>query len=116
MRAADLAFDGRSGDEVVDGIVAAGRFAMYDPYRAATHNKGIMNGVDAVVLATGNDWRAMEAGAHAFAARDGRYRSLSRWSRDPETGDLLGSLDLPVQVGIVGESPASTPSRSSPLG
>ena len=102
VRAADLAFDGRSGDEVVDGIVAAGRFAMYDPYRAATHNKGIMNGVDAVVLATGNDWRAMEAGAHAFAARDGRYRSLSRWSRDPETGDLLGSLDLPVQVGIVG--------------
>ena len=102
VRAADLAFDGRSGDEVVERIVAAARFATYDPYRAATHNKGIMNGVDPVVVATGNDWRAIEAGAHAYAARDGRYRSLSRWDRDDATGDLLGELTLPVQVGTVG--------------
>ncbi|MCO4768514.1 MAG: hydroxymethylglutaryl-CoA reductase, degradative [Deltaproteobacteria bacterium] len=102
VRAKELAFDGRTGEDVIDGIVAAGRFATYDPYRAATHNKGIMNGVDSVVLATGNDWRAMEAGAHAYAARDGRYRSLSRWSKDPDSGDLLGSVELPVQVGIVG--------------
>ncbi|MDP2840713.1 MAG: hydroxymethylglutaryl-CoA reductase, degradative, partial [Candidatus Methanoperedens sp.] len=68
------------GEEVVDGIIAAYHFAAGDPYRAATHNKGIMNGVDAVVVATGNDWRAVEAGAHAFAARDGRYRPLCTWS------------------------------------
>jgi len=98
----DLAFDGRTGEEVVAGIVSAGRFATYDPYRATTHNKGIMNGIDPVVVATGNDWRAMEAGAHAFAARDGRYRSLTAWSSDPETGDLLGSIEIPVQVGVVG--------------
>ena len=66
-----------------DGIVAASRFAEVDPYRAATHNKGIMNGVDAVVIATGNDWRGVEAGAHAFAAIDGRYRPLATWRADP---------------------------------
>lgn len=102
VRTEDLAFDGRDGADVAHAIVAAGRFASYDPYRAATHNKGIMNGVDPVVLATGNDWRAMEAGAHAFAARSGRYRPLTTWSEDPETGDLLGRIELPVQVGIVG--------------
>ena len=70
----------------------ANAFAIVDPYRAATHNKGIMNGIDAVVLATGNDWRAIEAGAHAYAARDGRYTSLSTWARDGAR-DLVGTLD-----------------------
>jgi hydroxymethylglutaryl-CoA reductase len=98
---ADLAFSDFSGDQVRDGIVDAWAFADADPYRAATHNKGIMNGVDAVVIATGNDWRAVEAGAHAYAARDGRYRSLSRWSAG-SGGDLEGWLELPLAVGIVG--------------
>jgi hydroxymethylglutaryl-CoA reductase len=95
--------DGRSfeGHEVVERIVEAYAFAAADPYRATTHNKGIMNGVDAVVLATGNDWRAIEAGAHAYAARDGRYTSLSQWERTPE-GDLVGTLEMPMAVGIVG--------------
>jgi hydroxymethylglutaryl-CoA reductase len=88
------------GQEVAEAVAAAWRFAWADPYRAATHNKGIMNGVDAVALATGNDWRAIEAGAHAFAARDGRYRPLSSWRiRD---GTLVGHLELPLQVGTVG--------------
>jgi len=96
------------GELVAQRIVEAYAFAAVDPYRAATHNKGIMNGVDAVVLATGNDWRAIEAGAHAYAARDGTYRSLSAWSFSP--GDrgtgagpaLVGSIELPLAVGIVG--------------
>jgi hydroxymethylglutaryl-CoA reductase len=88
------------GVTVRDGIVAASRFAEDDPYRAATHNKGIMNGVDAVVIATGNDWRGVEAGAHAFAAADGRYRPLSVWRA--EGGDLVGRLDMPMAVGTVG--------------
>ena len=74
------------GPAVRDGIVDASRFAEDDPYRAATHNKGIMNGVDAVVIATGNDWRGVEAGAHAFAAIDGRYRPLATWRADPDGG------------------------------
>ena len=86
--------------EVVDAIVAASRFAELDPYRAATHNKGIMNGIDAVVLATGNDFRAVEAGAHAYAARNGRYAPLAVWRRDGE--DLVGELELPLALGIVG--------------
>ncbi len=90
-----------SGQEVVQGIVEAAAFAAADPYRAATHNKGIMNGVDAVVLATGNDWRAIEAGAHAYAARGGRYTSLSSWTRDTN-GDLVGTLEMPLAVGTVG--------------
>ncbi len=96
-----LAFGDFSAEEVRDGIIAAWAFAVADPYRAATHNKGIMNGVDAVVLATGNDWRAIEAGAHAYAARDGRYTSLSTWGRD-EDGNLVGELEMPMAVGIVG--------------
>ena len=84
-----------------DGILSAYRFAEADPYRAATHNKGIMNGVTAVVLATGNDTRAVEAGAHAYAARDGRYRSLSRWETDAD-GNLAGALEMPLAVGLVG--------------
>jgi hydroxymethylglutaryl-CoA reductase len=98
---AALAFETFSGPSVRDGIVEAWAFAEADPYRAATHNKGIMNGVDAVVIATGNDWRAVEAGAHAYAARSGRYTSLSKWGED-EAGDLQGSLELPLAVGTVG--------------
>ena len=90
-----------SGEEVRDGIIAAYAFAAADPYRAATHNKGIMNGIDPVVIATGNDWRAIEAGAHAYAARSGRYTSLSTWSKD-ESGNLVGELEMPLAVGIVG--------------
>jgi hydroxymethylglutaryl-CoA reductase len=97
----DLAFDNFSGEEVRDGIIAAYAFAAVDPYRAATHNKGIMNGVDAVVIATGNDWRAIEAGAHAYAARSGKYTSLSTWNKD-EDGNLVGTLEMPMAVGIVG--------------
>lgn len=96
-----LAFEGYSGEAVRDGVIEAWAFAEADPYRAATHNKGIMNGVDAVLLATGNDWRAVEAGAHAFAARDGRYKSLSTWSKTAD-GSLKGSLTLPLAIGIVG--------------
>ena len=97
----ELAFNDFSAEQVRDGIIAAWAFAAADPYRAATHNKGIMNGVDAVVIASGNDWRAVEAGAHAFAARSGHYTSLSVWGKD-ENGNLTGSLEMPMPVGIVG--------------
>jgi hydroxymethylglutaryl-CoA reductase len=97
----ELAFGEFSAEEVRDGIIAAWAFAAADPYRAATHNKGIMNGIDAVVLATGNDWRAIEAGAHAYAARDGRYTSLSTWGKDA-SGNLVGTLEMPLAIGIVG--------------
>ncbi|GAB4397244.1 MAG: hydroxymethylglutaryl-CoA reductase, degradative [Anaerolineales bacterium] len=97
----ELAFEGFSGEAVRDGIIEAWAFAASDPYRAATHNKGIMNGVDAVVLASGNDWRAIEAGAHAYAARSGRYSSLSTWAKD-RAGNLTGTLEMPMAVGIVG--------------
>ncbi len=97
----ELAFEGYSAEDVRDGIISAWAFAQADPYRAATHNKGIMNGVDPVVIATGNDWRAIEAGAHAYAARSGRYTSLSTWGQD-EHGNLVGSLEMPMAVGIVG--------------
>ena len=96
-----LAFESFSGQEVAQGIVEASAFAAADPYRAATHNKGIMNGVDAVVLATGNDWRAIEAGAHAYAARKDRYTSLSRWAQDANH-NLVGTLEMPLVVGTVG--------------
>ena len=96
-----LAFGDYPAETVRDGIIAAWAFAAADPYRAATHNKGIMNGVDAVVIATGNDWRAIEAGAHAYAARSGRYTSLSNWGQDM-SGNLIGSLEMPMAVGIVG--------------
>ncbi|GAB4506672.1 MAG: hydroxymethylglutaryl-CoA reductase, degradative [Anaerolineales bacterium] len=97
----DLAFDNFSGEQVRDGIIAAYAFAAVDPYRAATHNKGIMNGVDSVVIATGNDWRAIEAGAHAYAVKNGQYTSLSTWGKDAE-GNLVGTLEMPMAVGIVG--------------
>src|SRR5690606_38767449 len=89
------------GEAVRDGMVSAYHFADADPYRAATHNKGIMNGVSAVVLATGNDTRAVEAGAHAYAARNGRYASLTTWEVTA-SGDLAGSIELPMAVGLVG--------------
>ncbi|MBW4435609.1 MAG: hydroxymethylglutaryl-CoA reductase, degradative [Pleurocapsa minor GSE-CHR-MK-17-07R] len=99
--AAELATESLTGPQVVDAVVEAAVFAEVDPYRATTHNKGVMNGIDAVIIATGNDWRAIEAGAHAWAARDGRYTSLTRWWKD-ETGDLRGSIELPLAVGIIG--------------
>ena len=89
------------GEGVVDAVVAAFEFADADPFRAATHNKGIMNGVDPVVLATGNDFRAIEAGAHAFASMRGHYRSLTHWEKNAD-GNLVGSIELPVAVGLVG--------------
>ncbi|MEM0090002.1 MAG: hydroxymethylglutaryl-CoA reductase, degradative [Nitrososphaerota archaeon] len=100
--------DAIGGEEVAKGIVYAWAFAAADPYRAATHNKGIMNGVDAVVIATGNDWRAVEAGAHAYAARNGRYEPLSKWELD-ERGDLVGTLEMPLALGIVGGATKTNP-------
>jgi hydroxymethylglutaryl-CoA reductase len=102
-----LADFGFSGAEVAHGIADASLFAEADPYRACTHNKGVMNGVDAVALATGNDWRAIEAGAHAFAARNGRYEPLTRWW--VEDGALNGSIELPIQVGTVGGAVKANP-------
>jgi len=89
------------GEEVVDGIVNAYAFAAADPYRAATHNKGILNGVIAVIVATGNDHRAIEAGAHAYAVKNGQYTSLSTWEKNGN-GDLVGSVELPMAVGLIG--------------
>jgi hydroxymethylglutaryl-CoA reductase len=89
------------GEEVVDGIVNASAFAAADPYRAATHNKGILNGIVAVIIATCNDHRAIEAGAHAYAAKDGHYTTLSKWEKN-ENGDLVGSIELPMAVGLIG--------------
>jgi hydroxymethylglutaryl-CoA reductase len=109
-----LAFDDYRAEEVRDGIIAAWAFAAVDPYRAATHNKGIMNGVDAVVIATANDWRAIEAGAHAYAARDGHYTSLSTWGRDPQ-GNLVGTLEMPMAVGIVGGATRVHPSAQAAI-
>ncbi len=114
IKLADLAFDSYSGEQVRDGIIAAWAFAVSDPYRAATHNKGIMNGVDAVVIATGNDWRAIEAGAHAYAARGGVYTSLSSWGKDAE-GNLVGTLEMPMAVGIVGGATRVHPSARAAL-
>lgn len=112
--AAALAFENFDGEAVRDGIIAAWAFAAVDPYRAATHNKGIMNGVDAVVIATGNDWRAVEAGAHAYAARSGRYTSLSTWGADSD-GSLVGTLEMPLAVGIVGGATRVHPSAQAAL-
>jgi hydroxymethylglutaryl-CoA reductase len=103
-----LAGKGYDGARVRDGIIIASDFAHADPYRATTHNKGIMNGIDGVALATGNDWRAIEAGAHAYAARHGRYSSLSQWWKDDD-GNLRGRLEMPMKVGIVGGPLESNP-------
>ncbi len=89
------------GEEVVDGVIEAYLFADADPYRCATHNKGIMNGIDAVILATGNDTRAIEAGAHSFAARSGQYKPLTIFEKTPD-GDLVGTIEIPMAVGLVG--------------
>lgn len=97
----DLALEGLSAEEGVQRLLEASAFAEADPYRAATHNKGIMNGIDAVVIATGNDWRAIEAGVHAYAARNGCYGPLSHWERNA-AGDLVGSIELPMAVGTIG--------------
>jgi len=104
------AFEGKGipGREVARGIVEAWALAAVDPYRAATHNKGIMNGIDAVAVATGNDWRALEAGAHSYAARQGRYTSLTTWSQTQE-GDLEGFIELPLAVGTVGGATRAHP-------
>ncbi len=103
-----LETDDLSGADVVRGIVEAYAFAAADPYRAATHNKGVMNGMDAVCIATGNDWRALEAGAHAYAARSGHYTSLTAWWADDQ-GHLCGRLTLPVAVGTVGGATRAHP-------
>lgn len=92
------------GREIAEKIALASQFAQSDPYRAATHNKGIFNGIDAILIATGNDWRAIEAGAHAFASRDGRYQGLSRWSIDTDTEELVGEMTLPMPVATKGGS------------
>ncbi len=114
IRLQDLAFEGYPAETVRDGIIEAWAFAAVDPYRAATHNKGVMNGVDAVVLATGNDWRAVEAGAHAYAARSGRYTSLTTWAKDA-AGNLTGSIEMPMAVGIVGGATRVHPAAQAAL-
>ncbi len=108
MPTENLSIPGFHGKEVCDGIVLANELARVDPYRAATHNKGIMNGIDAIAVATGNDYRALEAAAHAYAARDGRYRGLTDWEVNEE-GDLVGRLEIPIKVGTVGGSLETNP-------
>jgi hydroxymethylglutaryl-CoA reductase len=102
------------GQRVVDDIVSASAFAEADPYRAATHNKGIMNGISAVVLATGNDTRAVEAGCHSHAARDGRYTALSRFEKGAE-GNLVGTLETPMPVGLVGGATRAHPAARAAI-
>lgn len=98
-------------DDVRDAIVTANDIALVDPYRATTHNKGVMNGVDAIAIATGNDWRAVEAGAHAYAAASGRYQALTQWSV-AESGDLIGEIRIPLKVGTVGGTLANNPAAA----
>ena len=102
------------GSEVINGVLEAASFAMVDPYRAATHNKGIMNGIDPVVIATGNDWRAIEAGAHAFAAIDGHYSSLTQWSSS-DGRELVGKITLPMAVGLVGGATKTHPTAKAAI-
>ncbi|WP_288410834.1 hydroxymethylglutaryl-CoA reductase, degradative [uncultured Herbaspirillum sp.] len=109
-----LATNAYRGEEVIDGIVDAYEFAAVDPYRAATHNKGIMNGIDPVIVATGNDWRAVEAGAHAYACRHGRYTSLTHWEIAAD-GDLVGTLEIPMPVGLVGGATKTHPAARAAL-
>lgn len=100
------------GEGVVDGVVEAYAFAEADPFRCATHNKGVMNGIDAVIIATGNDWRAIEAGAHAYAARTGSYKPLTRFEKTPD-GDLKGFIEVPMAVGLVGGATKVHPSAKA---
>ncbi|KPV53872.1 3-hydroxy-3-methylglutaryl-CoA reductase [Kouleothrix aurantiaca] len=106
--------DGIRGEDVVEGILWAYSFAAVDPYRATTHNKGILNGIDPVLIATGNDWRAIEAGAHAYAARSGHYTSLTAWERDAH-GNLIGTIEMPLAVGIVGGATKVHPAAQTSL-
>lgn len=106
--------DAVGGADVVDGVVAAYQFADADPYRCATHNKGIMNGIDALMLATGNDTRAIEAGAHAFAASSGGYKPLTTFEKD-ERGDLVGTIEVPMAVGLIGGATKSHPSARAAI-
>lgn len=106
--------DDIGGKEVVDKIINAYRFAKLDPYRAATHNKGIMNGVTSVVLATGNDTRAIEAGAHAYAAKDGHYTCLTHWEKN-ENGNLTGSIEMPLAIGTIGGATSLHPKAKANL-
>ncbi len=122
-----LARDGQTGEQIAKAVFEAWAFAAVDPYRTATHNKGIMNGIDAVAIATGNDWRAIEAGAHAYAARNGQYSSLTQWSlamapvmNETETRmesklQLRGTLSLPMAVGTVGGATKSHPTARTAL-
>lgn len=103
-----LTMPGLQGAEAIEGILDAYAFAAADPYRATTHNKGIMNGIDPIVVATGNDWRAIEAGAHAWAARSGRYTSLTQWEKNQD-GHLVGTIELPMAVGLVGGATRTHP-------
>jgi hydroxymethylglutaryl-CoA reductase len=103
-----LATKAFSGERMIEGILDAYTLAAIDPYRATTHNKGIMNGIDPVVVATGNDWRAIEAGAHAWAARDGRYTSLTTWERSAD-GRVVGPLEVPMALGLVGGATRTHP-------
>jgi len=103
-----------SGRRMMEGIVDAYEFAAVDPYRAATHNKGIMNGIDPVVVATGNDWRAIEAGAHAYAARSGRYTSLTTWEISSK-GTLVGTVEMPMALGLVGGATKTHPTAQAAL-
>ncbi|MBD9627001.1 hydroxymethylglutaryl-CoA reductase, degradative [Ensifer sp. ENS06] len=102
------------GDRIASGIVEACAFAIVDPYRAATHNKGIMNGIDPVVVATGNDWRAIEAGAHVWATRSGRYTSLTQWEIDAK-GNLVGTIEMPMALGLVGGATKTHPAARAAL-
>jgi hydroxymethylglutaryl-CoA reductase len=103
-----------SGNEVIKGIFEAASFAAVDPYRAATHNKGVMNGIDPIIVVTGNDWRAIEAGAHAFATRGGHYTSLTDWSIS-NNGDLVGKITLPMAVGLVGGATKTHPTAKAAI-
>ena len=103
-----------NGNEVIKGILEAASFAAVDPYRAATHNKGIMNGIDPVVVATGNDWRAIEAGAHAYAAITGHYKSLTHWS-SPNGRELVGKITIPMAVGLVGGATKTHPTARAAI-
>lgn len=111
---AALATSEFSGEQMIEGILDAYTLAAIDPYRAATHNKGIMNGVDPVVVATGNDWRAIEAGAHAYAARSGQYTSLTAWER-AKNGNLVGSIEMPMALGLVGGATKTHPLAQASL-
>lgn len=112
---AHLSKDKEEAKSLAERLEMASDYAWLDPYRATTHNKGIMNGIDAVVIATGNDWRAIEAGAHAYAVKDGQYRSLTKWQVNYEDESLEGSIEIPLQVATVGGTLSSHPTAKLAL-